>query len=291
MTQRFEKKMYNLFEGFGLHVVSFSELEVDLLFCVHVEVFKQEGGPVEFILPADTFLISCYQTESPPSFKSQFCFAKHNEHLGKACHLNVGKHLILIGKSAWLRYTLRRINQGKSKKWPSEMGSFQYSEAQISKSMLVRQAELIMQERLSQPKTMDLHGFVVLLLREWENVQELLSHVELGRDKWLVSQTKHLMEQHLEGQPLTLEMIAQTLAISVSKLKIAFRREMGVSVYRHYLNLRLDFAKTLLSSNKYNVSEVAYRIGYNSVSKFSKMFSEYHGMLPSYYCKSTLQLV
>jgi len=291
MSQRFEKKIQNLFEFEEYRLISFTELEEEALFCVHVEVLDDGAGRSGLLLPTDTFLMSCYQSESSASYQTLFCSTAPNIAPCRSGFLKKGEHLILIGRYGWFSKSIQRFTECSRKQMKSENVYLHYCDAQLSKAMLIRQVELIFSERLRNPSTMDLHGFVVLLLSEWEGVQALLNKVELGRDKWLVTQTKRLMEQHLEGPPLTLDLIAQNLAVSVSKLKIAFRREMGISVYRHYLNLRLERAKILLSSHNYNVSEVAYRIGYNSVSKFSKMFAEYHGALPSNYCRASLELV
>jgi AraC-like DNA-binding protein len=290
MHQRFEKKIQNLFDLTEYRQISFAELEEDTLYCVHLEVLGEPKGKMPLSLPNDSFLMSCYKSAGAHSYQTLFCSSSPNLPPCNAEHLKKGQHLILIGKFSWFSKSIQRFTEFKNRQVKSENVFLHYCDAQISKAMLIRQAELIFKERLKNPNIMDLHGFTVLMLSEWEGVQQLVSKVELGRDKWLVSQTKRLMEQHLEGQPLTLDLIAQNLAVSVSKLKIAFRREMGVSVYRHYLNLRLDRAKTLLITNHYNVSEVAYRIGYNSVSKFSKMFAEYHGALPSNYCKASLEI-
>lgn len=285
MSQRFEKKIQKLLTQEGLGLISLTELEDNLLYCVHLEVLTEGRVDVGVALPADTFMISCYRAKPSNSFQTLFCSSTPTLVPYKAGFLKAGEHLILIGKTNWFWSTLKRFSMGSKKRLHSDLGHLHYCDAPITKTMLFRQTELIFKERLSHPRLMDLHGFSLLLLSEWDTIQETMSKVELGRDKWLVSQTMRLMEQHLEGDPLSLDSIAQTLAVSVSKLKIAFRQEMGISVYRHYLNLRLERAKTLLNSNNYNVSEVAYRIGYNSVSKFSKMFAEYHGFLPSYYAK------
>jgi AraC-like DNA-binding protein len=289
MTQRFEKKIQNLFEKNGLDCVAFRVLEESALFFVHLEIM--EGSETEVKLPSDTFMISCYKSNTTGGFQTLYCSGAAG--ISQACKSNFltsGIHLCLVGHTSWFSSALHRLKHWKGK---AQMGvrTLPYCDAQISKPMLITQAQLISEERLAEPKMMDVHGFAVLLLGEWETVQDLLRKIEVGRDQWLVSQAKRLMEQHIEGQPLSLETMAQSLAVSVSKLKIAFRQEAGASVYRYYLNLRLERAKSLLESHRYNVSEVAYRIGYNSVSKFSKMFAEYHGALPSQFSKSSLVAV
>jgi AraC-like DNA-binding protein len=89
------------------------------------------------------------------------------------------------------------------------------------------------------------------------------------------------MEMHLEGHPLSVQDIATHCNVSPSKLKTIFKTETNDSVYRYYLNLRLDHAADLLATTSLNVSEVAYKIGYSHIGKFSKMFKERHGTLPS----------
>lgn len=73
-------------------------------------------------------------------------------------------------------------------------------------------------------------------------------------------------------------------------------REMGFSKYYichvfkeitrktiiDYINcLRCDYAKILLTSGKWNVSESALFCGYHNLSYFSKCYKRYHGILPS----------
>lgn len=286
MTQRFEKKIQNLFQKDGFDVVAFKALEGGALFFAHLEI--KEGSATDVKLASDTFMISCYKTKAEGPFQTLYCSGPAG--IAQACKsdfLKSGTHLCLVGHTSWFLNTMQRLKFGKGKilNGPRTMP---YCDAQISKPMLLTQAQLLHEERLPEPKMMDVHGFALMLLAEWESVQDLLRKIEVGRDQWLVSQAKRLMEQHIEGAPLSLDSMAQSLAVSVSKLKIAFRHEAGESVYRYYLNLRLERAKSLLESHRYNVSEVAYRIGYNSVSKFSKMFLEYHGSLPSQFCKSSL---
>jgi AraC-like DNA-binding protein len=285
MPQIFEKKIHNFCNQAGFHLISATELEKKQLYFAHLEVLEEASGNLGLLLPEGSFLISCYQALGLSTFQTQYCTSEPTQDGDRAGCLKAGQHLMLIGKSSWLTSTLQRFNSVQKQKIKSVGGYLPYCDAQISTLMLIRQGQLLIQERRLEPSKIDLHGFVVVLLGEWEGVQHLLYKVEMGRGKWLVSQTNRLIEQHLEGEPLTLDTIAKTLAVSVSKLKIAFRHEMGISVYRHYLNLRLDRAKTHLSSGKYNVSEVAYRIGYTSVSKFSKMYAEYHGALPSHMIK------
>jgi AraC-like DNA-binding protein len=46
-------------------------------------------------------------------------------------------------------------------------------------------------------------------------------------------------------------------------------------------DIRLNKALSLIRENKYNLSEIALEVGYNSPSYFSKCFQEKYGIQPS----------
>ena len=91
----------------------------------------------------------------------------------------------------------------------------------------------------------------------------------------------HFMEQHIEESIISIDQIADHCGVSSSKLKNLFKATTSQSVYRYYLNLRLDYAAELLQNTRLNVSEVAFRVGYSNISKFSEMFKKRYGKLPS----------
>ena len=48
---------------------------------------------------------------------------------------------------------------------------------------------------------------------------------------------------------------------------------------------RIKRAEELMHEGEYNVSEIAYRVGFNNPRYFSKYFMETYGMTPSQYKK------
>ena len=57
-------------------------------------------------------------------------------------------------------------------------------------------------------------------------------------------------------------------------------QETGTTLTQYLRKIRLGRAAELLRSGKYNVTEAAMSVGYNSLSHFSKAFSEMFGCCP-----------
>ncbi|MBQ8208169.1 MAG: helix-turn-helix transcriptional regulator [Clostridia bacterium] len=82
---------------------------------------------------------------------------------------------------------------------------------------------------------------------------------------------------------LTLEDIAQKASISKYHFLREFKLYTGYTVVSYINTLRCEYAKRLLGSSLYSVSEIAVMCGYENLSYFSKTFKMYTGCLPSKY--------
>ena len=94
---------------------------------------------------------------------------------------------------------------------------------------------------------------------------------------------KAWLEDHLGDPNLTLEAIAKANAISLRYLHSLFRLE-GSSVSHWIWNRRLErsFDMLLKGDNELrSLTEIAYRVGFNSSSHFSTMFRRKFGIRPS----------
>ncbi|MBR8535221.1 helix-turn-helix transcriptional regulator [Carboxylicivirga sediminis] len=78
----------------------------------------------------------------------------------------------------------------------------------------------------------------------------------------------------------TVEKLAETYGVSVSKLKRDFKTLFNCSITHYYTNAKIDEAYRRLKSGKFTVSEVGYDLGYSNLSKFSEMFKKLKGISP-----------
>lgn len=79
---------------------------------------------------------------------------------------------------------------------------------------------------------------------------------------------------------VTLEEVAEHVALSPAYFSSLFKKELGVN-FSDFLNkIRIDNSKELLSDNKIKLVEIAYIVGFESQSYFSKVFKKTEGMTP-----------
>jgi len=83
-----------------------------------------------------------------------------------------------------------------------------------------------------------------------------------------------------ENPPSLLE-LAKQAGLNDYKLKIGFRHVFGTTVFGYLQKHRMEQARMLLEVGKMNVTEVAYTVGYSSLSHFAKIFHQHFSTNPS----------
>ena len=86
-------------------------------------------------------------------------------------------------------------------------------------------------------------------------------------------------------KPLKLEDVAEQVYISPAYLGIIFKKETGKNFTTYLTDLRMKKAKELLLDVRININEVTYKVGYNNVRYFSRIFKENVGISPKEYRK------
>ena len=79
---------------------------------------------------------------------------------------------------------------------------------------------------------------------------------------------------------ITGDILAEELGLSKSNLYKKLKDLTGISVNIYIRNIRLNVAAQLLKKDNYNISEVAYAVGFNNPKYFSPCFMKYYGKSP-----------
>lgn len=89
-----------------------------------------------------------------------------------------------------------------------------------------------------------------------------------------------IIEANLHDEDFSVEDLAEELNMSRSSLLRKIKEKEGVSVSVYIRKVRLHHAKEMLKDDTLNASEVSYKVGFNSVSYFTKCYREEFGVTP-----------
>lgn len=109
-----------------------------------------------------------------------------------------------------------------------------------------------------------------------------------GRDVEAMFQVRARILQDLAQVPRVVE-LANMAGMSPSKLQRCFRLVMGASITEFAMAERMEWAKRLLASRRYTVSEVGYTVGYANLSHFSEIFRRHYQMNPKQFQASQVE--
>lgn len=95
-----------------------------------------------------------------------------------------------------------------------------------------------------------------------------------------VGKIKSYLRGHLR-QPVRLAEIAAFVGLREEYIARLFRQTTGMTIFEYLRRLRIAEAKSLLAATDNNLSEVAQKTGYSSLTVFSRNFTQKEGMTPS----------
>jgi AraC-like DNA-binding protein len=93
---------------------------------------------------------------------------------------------------------------------------------------------------------------------------------------------KQIIHEHLYEE-LSSSELAVLCGMSLSSFKRKFKEVFDESPKQYINHKRIEKAQELLHHSELNISEVAYKIGFNDIGYFSKVFKSKVGVPPSEY--------
>lgn len=89
------------------------------------------------------------------------------------------------------------------------------------------------------------------------------------------------------NQNISLNEICAAVSVSKNYFCYLFKRETGMSLWNYLTVIRLQHAKELLLQTDLKSYEIAFQVGYDNPSYFSKLFKKYEQMTPNEYREKT----
>lgn len=210
---------------------------------------------------------------------SGFCFAKMME---TAVPLHCGGSTI-----AWLWTGQVFVETGKPRSF-AEVGKI-LATAGCDKKEVERLRSLW---EATPEITQEKYRSVVVLLEAFgKQLSELANRLIIEarpQEPASVTKARHYIRENL-SEHLTLDEISRHAGLSPHHFCKVFRRAAGVNLIDYINRSRIEVARQMLLKDDARVSEVAFEVGYQSLSQFNRSFRSVTGESPTEYRRRVLK--
>ncbi|SUT93690.1 AraC family transcriptional regulator [Actinobacillus lignieresii] len=118
--------------------------------------------------------------------------------------------------------------------------------------------------------------YVLLKSNQGQKLRELVNE---GSHTQRIAQTAFWIEQHL-SEPLRVDDLAKQAGMSVSGFHSHFKKMTNMSPLQYQKSHRLLAAQRLIQAKQSNIASVAFQVGYESPSQFSREYKRHFGVSP-----------
>ncbi|MEM1441126.1 MAG: helix-turn-helix domain-containing protein [Verrucomicrobiota bacterium] len=126
-------------------------------------------------------------------------------------------------------------------------------------------------------------GVVTLLAAFALQLSELLNRLlieESNAEPEVVMKAKRYVNAHLEDK-ISLENVAKHVGVSPYYFCKVFKQSAGMTLTEYVNRRRIEWAKRRLLNPQARVTEVAFDVGFQSISQFNRSFLKYVGQSPT----------
>jgi AraC-like DNA-binding protein len=95
-----------------------------------------------------------------------------------------------------------------------------------------------------------------------------------------VWKTRRFIEEH-SAEELSLSKVAKVVNISPNYLSEKFKHVTGVNFVDYIARTRFEKARNLLQNTNLRISEIAFAVGFQSLSQFNRVFKKLSGKSPT----------
>ncbi len=117
---------------------------------------------------------------------------------------------------------------------------------------------------------------------------ESLAIIEEGSEPAAIAKARKYIHANLD-QPLPLGLVARQAGLSESHFCRLFKDSAGLTLTDYVNRCRIDWAKRELLKPEARISEIAFLVGYQSLSQFNRSFARIVGLSPTLYRRQRLE--
>jgi AraC-like DNA-binding protein/ligand-binding sensor protein len=154
---------------------------------------------------------------------------------------------------------------------------------------LVRLREAYFQTNTVEPER---YGSMITLLESFAEQlgqhAESVSIIEQGSEPAAIAKARKFIHSNLD-QPLPLGQVARQAGLSESHFCRLFKEATGLTLTDYVNRCRIEWAKRELLRPEARISEIAFQVGYQSLSQFNRSFARIVGLSPTLFRREKLE--
>lgn len=169
-----------------------------------------------------------------------------------------------------------------------EVGADSYLTKPFSASLLRSRINNLLDSRkklVAQFQAQSTPGSQIDLSEKRIVIAEALSKL----DNEFIEKITLLIEENLSSEKIDINYLSDKMCMSGSTLYRKMKALTGLSTNEYIRKVKMKNAERLLLEGKFNISEIAYKVGMNSTGYFRQCFKEEFGVSPSDYLKQIKQ--
>ena len=112
--------------------------------------------------------------------------------------------------------------------------------------------------------------------------------VSTSLDEQFLKKAVEVVETHYKDSEFSVEVFVEKMAVSRSLLHKKLSAIVDQSAGDFITHIRLKKSAELLKTRTFNISEIAYQVGFNDPKYFSRLFRRVYGVTPTEYAEGKL---
>jgi AraC-like DNA-binding protein len=103
-----------------------------------------------------------------------------------------------------------------------------------------------------------------------------------GAEPVAIWKTRKYIKEH-SGEELSLTKVAKVINVNATHLSENFKQVTGINFVEYIARTRFANACDLLRNPNLRISEIAFAVGFQSLSQFNRVFKRFSGKSPTLY--------
>ena len=96
----------------------------------------------------------------------------------------------------------------------------------------------------------------------------------------IVQKIKNLINTYNVNEIPSINNLSKTLKLSTYHSQVLFKKSENISLSQYINSLKMEHSLHLITHTNLSITEIAFEVGFQNPSKFSKAFKKYHNSLP-----------